>query len=105
MTRKLLHEKRSIPPQKIKSKQINPVLSDPDVKKHLEELNRKFVIPTIDKASNNFAFICRKYYISKLLVETSPNKNRGSTYSHKHKSLRKKLLKVTSNIAKMLTLN
>ena len=39
MTRKLLHEKRSIPPQKIKSKQINPVLSDPDVKKHLEELN------------------------------------------------------------------
>ena len=40
--------------QKIKPKQAKPVLSDPDVKKHLEELHRKFVLVTIDKASNNF---------------------------------------------------
>ena len=42
--------------QKIKPKQIKPVLSDPDVKKLLEELHRKFVIVTIRKASKNFEF-------------------------------------------------
>ena len=36
--------------QKIKPKQAKPVLSDPDVKKHLKELHRKFVVVTIDKA-------------------------------------------------------
>ena len=40
-----------------------------------EEHNQKFVIVTIDKASNNFAFLCRKYYISKLLTEIFLNKN------------------------------
>ena len=40
-----------------------------------EEHNQKFVIVTIDKVSNNFAFLCRKYYISKLLTEIFLNKN------------------------------
>ena len=43
---------------------MQTVLSDPDVKKHLEELHRKFAIVTIYKASSNFACIFRKYYIS-----------------------------------------
>ena len=30
------------------------------------------------RASNNFSFICRKYYISKLLAEVFPNKNKNS---------------------------
>ena len=61
--------------QKIKPKQAKPVLSNPDVTKHLEELYPKFTIVTFDKASSNFAFIYRKCYISKLLAEVSPNKN------------------------------
>ena len=40
-----------------------------------EELHQKFVVVTIDKASNNFALICRKYYIPKRLADVSPNKN------------------------------
>ena len=48
------------PKQNIEPKQIKPALSDPDVKRHLEEPHRKFVIVTIDKPSNNFLFICRK---------------------------------------------
>ena len=74
--------------RKIKHKQTKPVLCDPDVKKHLEELHRKFAFVTIDKASNNFAFTYRKYYISKLLAEVSPNKNKNSksTYSQTQKS-------------------
>ena len=74
--------------QKIKAKQIKPVLSAPDVKKHQEELHRKFLIVTIDKASSNFLFICRKYYISKPLAEVSPIEiiNSSSIYSQTTKS-------------------
>ena len=68
--------------QKIKPKQTKLELSNPDVKKHLEELHRKSLNVTIDKGSNNFAFICRKYYIFKLLAEVSPNKNRNSTSTY-----------------------
>ena len=55
--------------QKIKLKQVKPVLSDPDVKKHQKELHRKIVIVTINKASNNFA-------------EGSPNKTKYSTSTY-----------------------
>ena len=71
--------KTTILKEKIRLKQLKPILSDPDVKKHLEELHRQFFIVTIDKASNNFAVICRRYYISKLLVEVSQNTNKTST--------------------------
>lgn len=65
-----------------KPKQIEPVLSDTGVRKHLEELYLKFVIVTIDKASNNFVFLYRKSYISELLAEVSPYKNGNSTSAH-----------------------
>ena len=52
-------------------------MSDPDVKKHVEELPRKFAFVTIGKVSNSFAFICRKCDISKLLADFSPNRNRN----------------------------
>ena len=58
--------------RKIKPKQTKPALCDSDVKKHLEELHRKFVIVTTDK----------------LLAEVSLNKNKNSTstYSQTQKS-------------------
>ena len=65
-----------------KPKQIEPVLSDTGVRKHLEELYLKFVIVTTDKASNNFVFLYRKSYISELLAEVSPYKNGNSTSAH-----------------------
>ena len=34
---------------KVKPKETKPVLSDPDVKKHLEELHQKFVFITVNK--------------------------------------------------------
>ena len=43
---------------------------DPDVKSHLEALHGSFAFVTIDKSANIFQFICKKYYISKLLTET-----------------------------------
>ena len=73
---------------KIKLKQTKPVMSDPDVKKNLEELHQKNFIITIDKVSKNLAFLCRKFFISKLLAEVSSNinKNSRSTYSQTQKS-------------------
>ena len=65
--------------QKIKPNQAKPVLIGLDAKKHLKELHRKFDIVINDKASNGFAFICRKYCISKLLAKVSPNKNKNMT--------------------------
>ena len=65
--------------RKIKPKQTKSALCDPDVKKHPEKLHQKLAIVTIDIATHNFAFTYGKYYISKLLAEVSPNKNKNST--------------------------
>ena len=47
--------------QKIKPKQIKPVLSDPDVKKHQEELHQKSVSVPINKASNTLIHALKSY--------------------------------------------
>ena len=39
--------------QKMQPKQTKSILSDPDVKSYLEALRKRFVIVTIEKASNN----------------------------------------------------
>ena len=46
-----------------------------------ETYKEKFVIVTVDKASNNFAFICKGFYVSRILQEIT----NSNTYS---KSLR-----------------
>ena len=72
-----------------------PVLSNPDVKKHLKELNQKFYIVTIDKASNNFTFPCRRY--CKLLAEVSHNKNKSSASAYSQTQISKEEL-IKANI-------
>ena len=65
-----------------------PVLSDPEVLTYLEELQRHFVIVPIDKASNNFAFICKKYYVSIILKEVGLSDLPNSTYEKSNLSIR-----------------
>ena len=65
--------------QKIKPRKTKAVLNESGIKKYLNKLHWKFVTVTIDKKSRNFAFICRKYYISKLIAKVSANKNKNST--------------------------
>ena len=48
-------------------------MKDPEVLAYLETLQKRFVIVTIDKASKNFALICKKFYVSRLLKEISGN--------------------------------
>ena len=37
--------------------------------KQIDNIHKHFVIVTVDKANNNFAFICKKFYISKIKEE------------------------------------
>ena len=58
-----------------------PVLKDRNAKKCLSELQEKYVIVPIDKASNNVAFICKRFYASKLCEELGMTGPVSSTYT------------------------
>ena len=66
--------------RKTRYRNIKPVLKDLAVSTYLEQLHRRFVIVPIDKASNNFAFICKSFYISKILNEVGINTISNPTY-------------------------
>ena len=61
-------------------KQTKPILCDPDVKSYLEALRKRFSIVTTHKTANNFAFMYKKYYISKLLGEVHLSNLKFKTY-------------------------
>ena len=44
------------------------------------DIYNNFVIVTIDKAANNFAFICKKYYINRLMSEVGIPQGNNLTY-------------------------
>ena len=44
-----------------------------NVKQYLKQLHVRFVIVPVDKASNNFAIICKKFYIETLMKELGIN--------------------------------
>ena len=50
-------------------KNLGCVLGRRAVIDYLKEFHKKYVITLIDKTTNNFAIICKKFYISKLLEE------------------------------------
>ena len=50
-------------------KKTNPVLRNADVLQYLDELHRNFVVVPIDKAPNNIGFICKTFYVKRLLSE------------------------------------
>lgn len=57
-----------------------PILKDEDVLRSLSDLHSKFVVVPIDKAANNVALICKRYYIQKLLNEVGVPGNASPTY-------------------------
>ena len=56
------------------------ILDDDDVKTYLAELHKNFVIVPIDKASNNIAIVCKKFYVSRLFEELGIPGNISDTY-------------------------
>ena len=57
-----------------------PALEDDEVVAALADLHRRFVVVPIDKATNNVALICKRYYIQKLLDEVGVPGNASPTY-------------------------
>ena len=55
--------------RKMKYMSIKPVLDRPEVQEDLQTLHSKFVLVPIDKASNNVAFVCKRYYAEVILQE------------------------------------
>ena len=53
----------------VKPINVKHVLKDPSVISNLAELHHKFVMVPIDKAANNVAFICKRFYAATLLKE------------------------------------
>ena len=45
------------------------ILDKWDIKYELKRLQEQFIITSVDKASNNFVFICKKFYVQTLLNE------------------------------------
>ena len=66
---------------KLKQIKTRSVLKDPEVQQCLENIHRHFVVVPIDKASNNYAFICKYYYITKLLSEVGITGPQSTTYN------------------------
>ena len=54
---------------RIKVHKTNPVLKQDAVIEYLNELHEKYVLVPIDKAANNIAIICKKYYVTVILKE------------------------------------
>ena len=67
-----------------KSKQV---LKRPDVVEYLEQLHKSYVLVPIDKAGNNIAIICKRYYVEVILKEIGESGNGNSTYIKSSKSV------------------
>ena len=52
------------------------IFSDPDVVTEFSRLHENFVIVSADKASNNYTFVCKGYYVD-ILIEEAKEKYRG----------------------------
>ena len=58
------------------------IFSDPDVVRELSRLHENFVIVPVDKASNNYTFVCKRHYVSILSEELGLNSLPGNpTYN------------------------
>ena len=71
---------------KIKTRKTNPILKQIEVIQYLETLQNKYVIVPIDKAANNVAVICKKYYVEVILKEIGIIGGGNPTYSISQRS-------------------
>ena len=72
---------------KFKFSRVKQVLRDPDVVSYLNILQEQYVMCPIDKAANNIAFICKKYYVQVLLKELGLLSATSNTYQQVNDTL------------------
>ena len=65
---------------KVTASQTKPFLQNQDVTSALADLHNKFVIVPIDKATNNIAIVCKRFYIQKLMSEVGVPGDTSPTY-------------------------
>ena len=65
---------------KVVPQQSKPILENEEVKNYLKEFHEKYVIVPIDKAANNIAVICKRFYVFRLLQEIGVLGTVSSTY-------------------------
>ena len=76
MDDKINHLKSSVKPKAVK-----PVLKNDVSLSCLEKLQQQFVLVPIDKASNNIVFICKYFYIRRILDEVGVTSLPSNTYN------------------------
>ena len=79
-----------------------PVLSDHSCMQELRKLKDRYVITVVDKAANNFAFTCKKFYFLKLASELGmDNPTPGNdTYFHEINSETQIVEKIKADLMK-----
>ena len=84
-------EKVNIKIEELKSKfkfsRVKQVLRNPEVVSYLNILQEQYVMCPIDKAANNMAFICKKYYVQVLLKELGLLSVTSNTYQQVNDTL------------------
>ena len=65
---------------KFKFNKVKQVLQDPKVISYLNILQEQYVMCPNDKAANNIAFVCKKYYVQVLLKELGLLSATSNTY-------------------------
>ena len=88
----------------IKPLRTQPKLKNVDVLTCLESLQQKYVLVPIDKAANNVAVICKKYYVEVILREIGILGERSSTYSISERC-KAEIIDENINYNKLLHLN
>ena len=68
-------------------KTTKPVLKNDSSLACLENLQEKFVLVPIDKASNNIAFVCKAFYIKRILDEVGVSDLPSNTYKFCNKDV------------------
>ena len=66
---KKVESKIALLKQKMKYNKVKPTLDRPEVKEYLQNLQSKFVFVPIDKAANNVALVCKRFYVETILNE------------------------------------
>ena len=64
------------------SKRCAKILKEVQVKNNLEQLQENFVMVPIDKADNNFSFVCKRYYVEIITKELGLEDGNNNTYEY-----------------------
>ena len=62
------------------SQPVKSIIKDDEVVNYLNNLHSNYVLVPIDKASNNIAIICKRFYVERLLLEVGLIDNPNDTY-------------------------